>query len=540
MIELPTGTVTFLFTDIEGSTRLLKKLGEQYAAVLAEHQQILRKAVEERGGREIDNQGEAFFFAFTSANSALGAAVHAQRALAAHDWANGDEVRVRMGVHTAEPAVGGERYVGLGVHRAARIGAAGHGGQVLLSNATRELVDAELTGVSMRDLGSYRLKDIDHFERLYQLDIEGLASNFPPLNAERVAEPRPRRRMLLGALVALVALVAVAVAALLSRAGGAPSVTAESLVKIDVETNEVVDVIPVGRSPREVEVVGDYVFVASEADGTLTRVDHRTGAVTNSGQYYASDGLAGEGGEWLWVGSVGRQQVTRVDVDLPEIDVTERVEGAHVPLHGGIGSTALAVGGGSLWIERGGDPGAVERWHLHPLRLEQTYPLEFNDFGRGIAFGYGAAWSALGSETNTLLRIDAQSGRATRIPVGKYPDGRPAIGFGSVWVAMFDDSKVWRIDPVTGSPQEIIPVGHGPWSAAVGSGSVWVTNDCDGTVSRIDPDTNTVVKTIETGYQPRWLAAGGDFVWVGVTEDEGVDEDCQLAPAASTTAGASE
>jgi len=504
----------------------LKKLGKQYAAVLAEHQQILRKAVEERGGREIDNQGEAFFFAFASANSALGAAVHAQRTLAAHEWANGDDVRVRMGVHTGEPAVGGERYVGLGVHRAARIGAVGHGGQVLVSNATRELVDGPLTGVSMRDLGCYRLKDIDHFERLYQLDIEGLATDFPPLTAERVAERRPGRRVLLGALVALVALLAVAAAVLVSRAGGAPTVTPESLVKIDADSNEIVDVIPVGRSPREVEVVGDYAFAVSEADGTLTRVDSRTGAVTNSGQYDASDGLAGEGEEWLWVASVGRQQVTRVDVALPEIDVTERVEGPHLPLRADSGATALGVGGNSLWVDRSG---AVERWHLHPLRLEQTYPLKPDDVGgRGIAFGYGAAWSTLGSESNTLLRIDAVSGRATRIPVGRYPDGRPAIGFGSVWVAMYDDNKVWRIDPDTGTPQAIIPVGHGPWSAAVGSGSVWVTNQCGGTVSRIDPDTNTVVKTIETGYNPRWLAAGSNSVWVGVTEidDPSFEEEC--------------
>jgi YVTN family beta-propeller protein len=484
----------------------------------------LRKAVEERGGREIDNQGEAFFFAFTSANSALGAAAHAQQALAAHDWANGDEVRVRMGVHTGEPAVGGERYVGLGVHRAARIGAVGHGGQVLLSNATRELVDAELTGVSMRDLGLYRLKDIDHFERLYQLDIEGLANDFPPLNAERVAERGRGRRMLLGALVALVA---VAVAALLSRGEGAPTVRPHSLVKIDAASNEIVDVTPVGRSPREVEVVGDYAFVASENDGTLTRVNSRTGVVTNSGQYDASDGLAGEGNEWLWVASVGRQQVTRVDVDLPTVDVTERVEGPHVPLPANASATSLDVGGGSLWIVRGGEPGAVERWHLHPLRREQTYPLQFNDFGRGIAFGYGAAWVALGSETNDVLRVDAESGLARRIPVGNYPGG-PAIGFGSVWVVMFDDDKVWRLDPLTGKPQEIIPVGKGPWSVAAGSGSVWVTNECDGTVSRIDPDTDKVIKTIETGYQPRWLAAGGDFVWVGVTEidEPSFDEEC--------------
>ena len=263
----------------------------------------------------------------------------------------------------------------------------------------------------MRDLGSYRLKDIDHFERLYQLDIEGLASDFPPLNAERVAERRPRRRMLLGGLVALAALVAVAAAALLSRAGGAPTVAPESLVKIDADTNEIVDVIPVGRSPREVEVVGDYAFVASEADGTLTRVDSRTGAVTNSGQYDASDSLAGEGEEWLWVTSVGRQQVTRVDVALPKIDVTERVEGPRVPLPTNLGSTALAVGGGSLWVA---ETDAVERWHLHPLRREPTYPLS-------PTTSAAASRSATGPRGARSARIPAPCFASTR-----RAGGRPA------------------------------------------------------------------------------------------------------------------
>ena len=501
----------------------MKRLGERYAAVLSAHQQILRRAVKERGGREVNNQGDGFFFAFASANAAVGAAVGAQRALAAHEWANGDEVRVRMGLHTGEPAVGGEQYVGLGVHRAARIGAVGHGGQVLLSNATRELVDGELAGFSIRDLGSYRLKDIDHSERLYQLDIEGLGSDFPPLTAERVAEPRPRWRRRLGVLVALAAIAVLVAAALLSRAGGAATVVAESLVKIDAKTNKIVDVTPVGRSPREVEVVGDYVFVASEADGTLTRVDRRTGAVTNSGQYDASDGLAGQGDKWLWVASVGRQQVTLADVELPVIDVEDRVQATRVPLRSDTTSTSLAVGGDSLWIVTNGAPGVVERWRLHPLRRELTYRLRFDDFGRGIAFGYGAAWSALGSETNDMLRIDARSGQATRIPVGNFPGG-PAIGFGSIWVVMFADDKVWRLDPVTGKPQDIIPVGKGPWSVAVGPGSVWVTNECGGTVSRIDPATDTVVETIETGYAPRWLSVGDGFVWVGVTHDPGADE----------------
>jgi serine/threonine protein kinase/ABC-type glycerol-3-phosphate transport system substrate-binding protein/class 3 adenylate cyclase len=186
---LPRGTVTLLFTDIEGSTRILQSLGEGSVAVLAEHHRILRRAAAEQGGREIDNQGDSFLFAFERANAALGAAVLAQRALSEHPWPEGGEIRVRMGLHTGEPTIGEERYVGLGVHRAARIGAVAHGGQVLLSNATRELLEDGLAGVSIRDLGLYRLKDLDRDERLYQLDVAGLKSDFPPLSAQRVAEP---------------------------------------------------------------------------------------------------------------------------------------------------------------------------------------------------------------------------------------------------------------------------------------------------------------------------------------------------------------
>ena len=167
MVELPSGTVTFLFTDIEGSTRLLKELGPAYGDALAEHQRILRASVTAHGGREVDTQGDSFFVAFRRAKDAVAAAVDAQRDLAAHGWPEGRAVKVRMGLHTGEPRVGGERYVGLGVHKAARIASAGHGGQVLLSRTTRELVEDELpTGVTIRDLGERRLKDLDRPERL--------------------------------------------------------------------------------------------------------------------------------------------------------------------------------------------------------------------------------------------------------------------------------------------------------------------------------------------------------------------------------------
>ena len=183
------GTVTFLFTDIEGSTKLLERLGDRYAAVLSEHRRLIREAFDARGGQEIDTQGDAFFFCFERARDAVAAAVAAQRTLAAHQWPDGTELRVRMSLHTGEPVVGEEGYVGIDVHRAARICAAGHGGQVLLSATTAALVSGAMPdGVSKRDLGEVRLKDIDEPEHVTQLVIEGLPESFPPL---RVAQEEP-------------------------------------------------------------------------------------------------------------------------------------------------------------------------------------------------------------------------------------------------------------------------------------------------------------------------------------------------------------
>src|SRR5215472_8100725 len=182
MRELPTGTVTLLFTDIEGSTRLLHHLGERYSEVLAECRALMRAAFHEYHGHEVDTQGDSFFVAFARASDAVSAVVAAQRALANHSWPVGTTVRVRMGLHTGEPMRSTEGYVGLDVHHAARIMSAGHGGQVLLSQTTRDLVKQTLPpGVSLRDLGAHRLKDLQLPSQLFQLVIPGLPSDFPPL-----------------------------------------------------------------------------------------------------------------------------------------------------------------------------------------------------------------------------------------------------------------------------------------------------------------------------------------------------------------------
>lgn len=178
---LPSGTITFLFTDIEGSTRLLQALGDRYPPVLRRHNEILRQAIGDHDGIVVNVEGDAFFAVFPAASAAVSATVSAQHALAAEPWPEREGVRVRMGLHTGEAAVQGDSYVGLDVHRAARIAGAAHGGQVLLSSSTRALVQHALPdGVEIRDLGEHRLKDLLRPEGLADLEIEGLPSHFPP------------------------------------------------------------------------------------------------------------------------------------------------------------------------------------------------------------------------------------------------------------------------------------------------------------------------------------------------------------------------
>jgi predicted ATPase/class 3 adenylate cyclase len=180
--DLPTGTITFLFTDIEGSTRLLQALGSGYRDVIERHDGLVRAALSAHRGVEVGTEGDSFFAVFRSAEDAVAAAADAQRAMAAEPWRREHDVRVRMGLHTGEGRLGGDNYVGLDVHRAARIAAAGHGGQVVLSSTTRALVEGSMPpDMSLRDLGVHHLKDLEHPEHLSQLVLPGIQQEFPPL-----------------------------------------------------------------------------------------------------------------------------------------------------------------------------------------------------------------------------------------------------------------------------------------------------------------------------------------------------------------------
>ena len=188
MAELPTGTVTFLITDVEGSTGLVGELGDAYGNVLADLRKLQRAAITGTGGHEIDQRGDELFAVFQRTRDAVEAALRIQRDIDAHEWPENCTVRVRIGIHTGEPLLGESGYEGLDVHRVARISSAGHGGQVLLSQTTRNLLESgQVPEAEFQDLGEHELRGLPRPERLFQLVAPGLAPEFPPLRAERNA-----------------------------------------------------------------------------------------------------------------------------------------------------------------------------------------------------------------------------------------------------------------------------------------------------------------------------------------------------------------
>lgn len=529
MPELPSGTVTFLFTDIEGSTRLLKQLRSAYGELLDQHRKILRAAFAEHGGQEIDTQGDAFFVAFRRATDAALAASAAQRNLAGHRWPEDVECRVRMGMHTGEPSVGDEGYHGLGVHRAARIMAAGHGGQVLLSQATCSVLeDDELPGIRIRDLGRHQLKDIERPEQIYQLDIDGLPAEFPALRtaeaptaytghedelaeAARGAVRRMRfgtRRRLAAAVGGLLA-GGGAVAALLLTLGDSGTakalshVGANAIGLIDPETNKIVGEVPVGATPSHL-AVGEGAAWVTNADGdTVSRVDVPGGIVVQTIPVGSSPSGITTGSGAVWVANSLEGTVSRID---PKVNKVVQ------PIPVGNGPAGIIHAAGFIWVANTGDE-TITKIDAETGKPVRTLAIAATE----LAFGAGTLWASQRS-LNRVVRIDPSSGRVvSSLQVGNGPAGI-AFASGAAWVANNLDGTVSRIDPTTNSVAAAIPTGNGPVAVAAGSDGVWVSNQFGGTLVRIDPRTNRVVRRISVGDRPQSVAISSDAVLVGVRQ----------------------
>ena len=516
--ELPTGTVTLLFTDVEGSTRLQHRLGAKYQHVVADHRRLLESAFAKHGGIVVDRQTESFFVAFTRARHAVEAAADAQRALAEETWPEGVQVKVRMGIHSGDPEVTGDRYVGLAVSRAARICASAHGGQVLLSSSALALLsDHDRTGV--RALGVYRLKDFAEPEPICQLVIDGLPAAFPPLRTE--VAPSSRKRSLVAATgVLLTAALAVAIFAF--SGGGSVEVGPNSVGVIDPTRNRIIAQVAVGRRPDTVVVSGGSVWVANLDDETLSRIEPADTAArptTVSIGAYPSDLAVGKGVVWVALGTRGA--ILSVDrtfntVSEPTPVLTQACE---------FPQASVTLGGGFLWFACGTwglvrvNPRtrAVLPIYLSGGTIEAGTLLEYPDF---VDLGYakGRSLWIVNRSGNSVIEADMVTNQERRtVTVGRSPVAI-AASEESLWVANFEDDTVTRIDVAAGKPAATtaIPVGDGPVAVAVGEGGIWVANQLGHTVSRIDPDSNDVVATIAVGNEPGGVAAGAGSVWVTV------------------------
>jgi peptide/nickel transport system substrate-binding protein len=510
--ERLTGTVTFLFTDIEGSTSLLKALGrERYATLLAEHQQLLRDAFGASRGEEVDTQGDSFLVAFRRASDAVAASVALERALADHAWPDGADVRVRVGIHTGEADAAGQRYVGFSVHRAARIGAAAHGGQVLVSSSTRELVGDDLPpDVTLRDLGLYKLKDVDRPERISQVTAAGLRVDFPALRgAERVRAPAIRRRSLLAA--ALIGVLAAAVAIpvfALSSGGSQPSqVSAGSnaVRAVDASSGRSAGSVGLGAAPKGVAYGDGSVWVTSPDADSVSRVNPPTDGIQQT--IGVGDGPSGVafGGGFVWVTNSLGGTVSQID---PQKNGGQEVARIDV----GNGPAGIAYGLGAVWVANSVDR-TVRR--IDPLTGARGKPIPVPAGADAISFGDGALW-VTSNAAGVLSRVDPRFRTVTSINVGNGPSA-VAARKDAVWVANSGDATVWRIDPATNRVTETVQVGEGPSGVALSDdGTVWVSSELDGTLSKIDPAAGKVVKKVTVGDRPQAVAMGGDTTYVAL------------------------
>ena len=519
MAEPPTGAVTFLFTDIEGSTRLVRLLRDRYEGVQADHRRLLRAAFDAHSGYEVDTQGDSFFVAFASARDALLAAVEAQLALAAHDWPDGVEVNVRMGLHTGQAFATDGRYTGLAVHRAARIGGAGHGGQILTSQATQTMLedDEEDLQIFLRDLGEQRLKDIDRPVRLYQAAANGLREQFPPVRGLEEAEPERsllrRPASLAVATAVVIALVAAGVLlATRDSSSGLGAVRPNHVGVIDTETNEIVAEVAVGIRPGPIAVAGDDVWVGNLQDRTLTRVSAEARAIlsTITLDNTTPSGLAlSPGSVWVAHGALG--QVSRVDPQFGRVASTTDAPSASAGFSASpLGSIAYGLGG--VWAVFG-DSTLIR---VDPDSGQISGSSLAGSFPAGIAIGAGRIWVVNSGDpsVSAFEPMSFEQGALRWTGVGLRPSAI-AYGHDALWVANSGESSMTRIDPRTHATATFA-VGSEPVAVATSADAVWVANRSDATISRIDPSTNDVVETIELVNPPSGLAAGGGLLWVTV------------------------
>src|SRR6266545_355805 len=430
------------------------------------------------------------------------------RALASHDWPEGAELRVRMGMHSGEPVLSDEgRYHGMGVHRTARIMAAGHGGQILASQATASvLADDDLEGISLRDLGEHSLKDLPRPERIYELQVEGLERDFAPLKTEGAAQaptPLHRRPVAIGALGGVVAAaIAIPVFAFGGGSGGSSlsALSGNSVGIVNAATGAIDGEVSDVPTPTRVASGDDAIWVTSADTNTVSRIDANSHELRDT--IRVGDGPSGIafGGGDIWVANTLAGTVSRIDPDSNDV--------VGDPIRVGNNPTAVAFGEGAVWVTNVDDR-SVSRINPESGDVET---FDVGAAGRGVAVGGGAVWIGDSAE-NRVVRFDANTNAVTQpIGVGSGPSAL-AFGAGALWVANTLDGTVSRIDPGSGQVRATVPVGANPGAIAASGDAVWVANEAGRTIVRLDPRSGNVAQIVRTGARPTGLTIAGSL-WV--------------------------
>ena len=521
MTELPSGTVTFLFTDIAGSTLLERELRERYSNVLGEHRRLLREAFARYSGHEVDTQGDSFFVVFPRARDAVAAAVAAQRAFAEHAWPDGRQVRVRIGMHTGEAS---STTAAMSALRCTAAPASRQPGTGARSSSRARLATSSKTTFPP---GSNSSTSVSSCSRTchapsvcFQLVVDDLPAEFPPLKtvdeqklaeaaAEAVGRFRSGRHRLLAAGAGAALIAGAIIAALLVIDGGPSAEAAEiapnSLGLLDPGTGGLEEQIAVERAPTGVAAGDGAVWVTNSNDASVSRVDPSTGTVRQTIPVGSSPSGIALGAGSVWVANHDAGTVSRIDPSTNGVVQTISV---------GNGPTAVAYGERTVWVANSNDRTLSQ---LDPITGAERKTTRTDAVGRGVAVGAGSVW-VTDESTKTVARVDAKTGEVIdTVSVGNGPSGI-AYGEGGVWVANSLDGTVSRIDPTTSSVTATIQVGDGPGAVAVGSGAVWVSVEFGNRVAKIDPAgaEPRIAETLPLGNRPKGISVGEGGVWVAV------------------------
>jgi YVTN family beta-propeller protein len=524
------GTATVMFTDVESSTDITTRLGDDAAAsLLATHNTIVLDQVAAFGGHDVRSTGDGFLVVFDSARAAVSCALAIQRELTEREH----PIRVRIGLNAGDVLQGSDELFGAAINLAARVMDRADGGEILTTDTVRQLVGS-MNDATFRDRGRVTLKGFAERQRLYEVRAADAEREPALASAPRRSRRRSRRRWALAGAAVLAAVVAAVVLLDGSRSSGAVAVAPNSVAVIDPGRGAVVATIPVDENPGPISAGAGSVWVLNQNSATLSHIDVKTRKLVETrglGGSPSGGGVPGSvaaSAEDVWlnaagcnggqIGSVlhvatagegGRNLGGRDDVPVaravPEHTVVD-------PSHGGCGIVAQ---GTSVWAATNGPDGIV-RIDYDPLVGESHVT-----WGKplpapvALALGDGALWGIDPVEA-AVMRIDPRTGRRTRtIDVGSDPVA-VAGGADAVWVANAGDNSVSRIDPDTNIVTQLIGVDPSPASITTGAGAVWVALADDGAVARIDPRTNRVTATIRVGHRPQGVVVAGGLVWVAV------------------------